>query len=106
MIFNLGAVIGGFLSMVLNWNEQKSSTNPASYFVFVVLMLLGSLGSLALANPNKVIREDGAPVIFDVAKSVKDEIFGAFLICKHEEMFRLTILFLVSIWFYPYQFNA
>lgn len=106
VIFNMGGMFGGFLSMGLNWNEETGNASPVSYFVFVGIMLGGALGSLLLAPANSVIREDGEPVVFQPAQSAKEEILGALYVCTNRYMLLLSVLFLSSNWFYAYQFNA
>lgn len=106
ILFNLGSVFGGTLSMAINWNQEIQKTNQASYFCFIAIMILGALGGLLLADPENVEREDGQKVEFQKSLSAKHEILGALKVSTEKSMLLLSPLFLASIWFYPYEFNA
>lgn len=106
ILFNLGGMIGGLLTMALNWNTEIGAANAASYFTFVVLMSLGAIGAVFLCPASKVVREDGETVKFEKAESASQEIRGAFMVLTDRTMLLLTALFLASNFFYPYQFNA
>lgn len=106
ILFNMGGMLGGILSMAINWSGETGGLSAASYFAFVAIMMSGALGGILLTPSAKVIREDGAPVVFEKAKSAKEEIMGALRVVKDRTMLLLTLLFLASNWCYPYQFNG
>lgn len=110
VIFNFGGLAGGFLTFALNYNNnsnKEDSANAMSYFAFVGVMALGTIGGLfLLADPSTVVREDNEPVVFEKAPSAMDEVKGAISVTFHKPMILLTIPFFASNWFYAYQFNG
>ncbi|GAV65823.1 UNC-93 domain-containing protein, partial [Cephalotus follicularis] len=57
-IFNMGGVIGGLIPFILNYHraEDAASVNDATYIGF---MSAGTLLSLGILPPGRVIRDDG-----------------------------------------------
>lgn len=110
IIFNLGGLVGGFITFGLNYNnnsDESDRANAVSYFVFVAIIAVGVLGAIfLLAPPSRVIREDNKPVIFEKAPSALAEIKGAIYVSCQTPMILLTIPFIASNWFYTYQFSG
>ena len=107
IIFNLGGVFGGVLSMALNWSNDGGAANPASYFTFIALMILGSVSSVfVLVDPNKVTKNDGAPVVFEKATSAKEEIIAAAKAITDPFVVKMILFFFASNWFYTYEFGG
>ena len=79
ILFNLGGVAGGLLEFALNYDSGDSaSANPTSYFTFIGIMLSGAvLAPCVLADPAKVVKEDGTKVQFEKADSPGKEIMAA-----------------------------
>ncbi|EZG70563.1 major facilitator family transporter [Gregarina niphandrodes] len=106
IIFNLGGVAGGLIAFGINFHEESGQANPALYFTFIGLMCVGALSSLILlANPRKVIKEDGSAVEVTPAGSAIEDIKGALLVATNLDMLLLFCTFLSSNWFYTYQLN-
>jgi len=61
-IFSFGGVIGGFIAFIFNYNSHDASVNDGTYIAFMSFMAFGTLLTLGLLHPDKVIREDGTRV--------------------------------------------
>lgn len=61
-IFSCGGVIGGFIPFILNYNSNSASVNDGTYIAFMIFMAFGTLLTLGLLHPDKVIRTDGSRV--------------------------------------------
>ncbi|TYG44735.1 hypothetical protein ES288_D11G118900v1 [Gossypium darwinii] len=57
IIFNLGGVIGGLIPFILNYHRQEKAetVNDMTYIVFMCFMSAGSLISLTILSPDRVI---------------------------------------------------
>ncbi|RIA79855.1 major facilitator superfamily domain-containing protein [Glomus cerebriforme] len=107
IIFNLGGVLGSLIPIALNWNGSNSGTvNDGTYIAFMVLMGLGALLSFALLSPQKVIHDDGKPVVVQKFPKWKNEIIGIFKLFLDWHMIALIPMFIASNWFYAYHFNV
>ncbi|CAG8477900.1 12889_t:CDS:2 [Ambispora leptoticha] len=104
-IFNLGAVLGSIIPLVLNWNSKEGSVNDGTYIGFLVLMSLGSLSALALLPPSKVFHKDGRAVAVERFPSWTSESIKIMKLFLDWRMICLIPMFLASNWFYAYQFN-
>ncbi|EFJ06520.1 hypothetical protein SELMODRAFT_448749 [Selaginella moellendorffii] len=106
-IFNLGAMIGGFLPFGLNYNRPNAqSVNDATYIGFMVIMSFGSLLTLALLTPDRVVRDDGSRVTairYSNPFTEGWEILKLFLTPK---LLLLAPACVASNFFYTYQFNG
>ncbi|KAJ1972862.1 hypothetical protein H4R35_004440 [Dimargaris xerosporica] len=105
VIFNLGGVLGGLIPFGLNFDGSAGPVNDGTYIGFLVIELLGAALGLALAPPERVIREDGTnvelrkePVLLEFLQVLK--LFG------NKWMIAMTPAFFVSNFFYTYQFNV
>ncbi|CAM6092097.1 unnamed protein product [Calypogeia fissa] len=106
-IFNTGAVLGSLVPLIIEWRSNgKSSVSTTTYVAFIIIMVLGSLLSLALLPPRKVIRDDGHPVSMVRASSWRTEAVEILKLFSDWRMITLSPMFLASNWFYTYQFNC
>ncbi|TYH43278.1 hypothetical protein ES332_D11G116800v1 [Gossypium tomentosum] len=57
IIFNLGGVIGGLIPFILNYHRQEKAetVNDMTYIVFMCFMSAGTLISLTILSPDRVI---------------------------------------------------
>ncbi|CAG8747777.1 5777_t:CDS:2, partial [Dentiscutata heterogama] len=106
VIFNLGGVLGSIVPIALNWNSKAGSVNDGTYIGFMVLMGLGSLLALLLLPPDKVVHDDGRPIIIQKFPNWAEEITGVLKIFIDWKMLLLFPMFIASNWFYAYQFNG
>jgi len=103
-LFNLGPVFGGIVQFITNYNNTSSASSNASYIVFAIIMVCGSIGAaLFLAKPSDVIRNDGSHVETKANVSAAEEVKNTFGLFMDPAMLLMTPLFLYSNWFYPYQ---
>lgn len=105
-LFNVGGILGSVITLGMNLNNASGGVSTGTYTAFVVIMLVGSVISMALAPPTKVIRTDGSPVAVANHTSWKDELRGAANVWREWRMVALFPAFLASNWFYSYQFRV
>ena len=107
-IFNLGAMIGGFLQFGLNFNEEQTGgASSLSYFIFVAVMVLGSIvAALFVVSPGEVVKEDGSAVEVERPKSPTEELRAVMSVVTDKNMLLLFVLFFGSNFFYPYMFGG
>ncbi|KAG6435021.1 hypothetical protein SASPL_106670 [Salvia splendens] len=61
VFFNLGGVIGGLIPFALNFHRTEArSVNDGTYIGFMVFMSIGTLLSLSILHPSRVVRDDGS----------------------------------------------
>ncbi|XP_047327553.1 UNC93-like protein 1 [Impatiens glandulifera] len=104
-IFNLGGVMGGLIPFILNYHRTADSVNDGTYIGFMAFMSAGTLLSLVILHPSKVIRNDGSGCTNIKYSSVaveSAEILKLFLNWKMLLMFPAAW---ASNFFYSYQFN-
>ncbi|KAF4659556.1 DUF895 domain membrane protein [Perkinsus chesapeaki] len=107
IIFNLGGFVGGILQFAINFNTETDTANPASYFVFIAVMIIGSLSAFfLLRNPSNVVLENGSHAVIAPQKGVKEEFTDAASVILDKNMLMLLILFFGSNYFYTYVFNG
>jgi hypothetical protein len=79
-IFNSGGVLGALIPLALNFrsddrdDDEVSSSrrvSDATYIAFMAVMSLGTLLSLALASPDRVLRDDGTRVVSVSAETIE-----------------------------------
>ncbi|KAH8492316.1 hypothetical protein H0E87_021764 [Populus deltoides] len=59
-VFNMGGVIGGLIPFILNYNRSEAaSVNDGTNIGIMCFMTAGTLLSLSLLPPSKVVRDDG-----------------------------------------------
>ncbi|ORX58183.1 MFS general substrate transporter [Hesseltinella vesiculosa] len=106
-LFNLGGILGSVITLGLNLeNAEAGGVSTNSYIAFVVIMLVGSVLSLGMADLAKVVRSDGSRV--DVVKNTswKVELQGSLEIWRDWRMVLLFPAFFASNFFYSYQFRV
>ncbi|KAF9908259.1 hypothetical protein EC991_010099 [Linnemannia zychae] len=105
-IFNMGAVLGGFIPMAIQWNDATSKTisNPV-FIVFLSITVVGAFLSLLLLPADKVVRPDGTPVTKVKFSSAGTEARAILALFKDWRMLALFPMFFTSNWFYAYQLN-
>ncbi|KAK6118499.1 hypothetical protein DH2020_047766 [Rehmannia glutinosa] len=60
-IFNMGGVIGGLIPFVLNFHRNEAvSVNDGTYIGFMIFMSIGTILSLSILHPSRVVRDDGS----------------------------------------------
>ncbi|KAF4651995.1 DUF895 domain membrane protein [Perkinsus olseni] len=107
VIFNLGGFVGGILQLALNFDTETDTASPASYFVFIAVMIMGSVAAfLLLRDPSKIVLENGSRAVIVPLKGVKEEFNGAASVTLDKNMLMLLILFFGSNYFYTYVFNG
>ncbi|EER19725.1 conserved hypothetical protein [Perkinsus marinus ATCC 50983] len=107
VIFNLGGFVGGILQLAINFDTESNTASAASYFVFIAVMILGSLTALVLLrSPSKVILEDGTRAVIAPQKTVRQEFADTASVILDKNMLMLLILFFGSNFFYTYVFNG
>lgn len=104
-IFNLGGVVGGFIPFALNYHTEYGFVNDETYIAFMVVMAFGTLLTLALANPDRVIRDDGSRIITTRYANVWSELWQVFKLLWNWKMLLLAPACVASNFFYTYQFN-
>lgn len=105
-LFNIGGILGSVITLGMNLNNASGGVSTGTYTAFVVIMLVGTVFSLGLAPPTKVIRSDGSQVAVVAHASWKDELKGAANVWREWRMVALFPAFLASNWFYSYQFRV
>lgn len=107
-IFNFGAVIGGLIPLGANFHRTKAAeVGDGTYIGFIVLMAVGAVLALTLANAKDIIRTDGSKVILMKQPSWSSELLGLWETIRFEPFIILLFpMFFVSNWFYVYQQNA
>ena len=106
IVFNLGGVVGGVITLVTNWHSSSSNASGSTFLLFIALMMAGSLLATTLAPPEDVVRPDGSSVVVQSLSDYRAEARATLALFKHREMLLLTPLFAYTGWFYPYQFGV
>ncbi|KAF5765358.1 putative Ion channel regulatory protein, UNC-93 [Helianthus annuus] len=105
-IFNMGGVIGGLIPFVMNYHREKAdNVNDGTYVGYMVFMSIGTLLSLAILHPSKVIRNDGTGCTDVKYSNVGTETVE---IAKLFANWKMVLIFPAawgSNFFYTYQFN-
>lgn len=106
-VFNLGGVLGSFISMGINWDNDSTLANDTLYAIFIALMGAGWLCSLGVLKPDRIIRSDGTRIH---EKQKRPNVIRDFVgICKiltRKESLVLTPFFFMANYFYSYQQNT
>ncbi|RVW89160.1 UNC93-like protein 1 [Vitis vinifera] len=57
----MGGVIGGLIPFILNYNPSEvASMNDGTYIGFMCFMSTGTVLTLAILHPSRVVRDDGS----------------------------------------------
>ncbi|KAK3319395.1 major facilitator superfamily domain-containing protein [Apodospora peruviana] len=105
---NLGASIGGIISLSLNISRSyRGSISKSTYITLMTIMCLGAPFAFLLPSTRKVQRTDGRAVVITKAPSLLSEfrVLGSLL--KNPTVLALMPLMLYAQWFlsYQWQFN-
>lgn len=110
LIFNMGGVMGGFISFGINSGESGgSSVTPETYFTFCGLMGAGAIFAfLFVIKPNRVVKADGSAVEFEKTETAEGlgELREVAKLFTNRYMLLLTPLIIQSNWFYAYEFGG
>jgi hypothetical protein len=104
-LFNCGGILGSLIALGLNLENNQGGVSTGTYIAFVVIMLVGVVFSLSLANPDQVVRADGSRVVLSKAAHWTTELKGVVNVWREWRMLALIPAFLASNWFYAYQFR-
>lgn len=104
-IFSCGGVIGGFIPFILNYNSNSASVNDGTYIAFMIFMAFGTLLTLGLLHPDKVIRTDGSRVTLMKYSNAYTEAWEILKLFKNGYMLLLFPACWASNFFITYQFN-
>ncbi|KAG0303088.1 hypothetical protein BGZ98_006997 [Dissophora globulifera] len=106
-IFNLGAVLGSVLPLIVNNapHMDPDDVSPLTYILYMVVMGLATLLAAFLVRPSSIIRDDGEPVIVAKFAGVKAEFIAILSVFCDWRMLLLIPAFFFSNFSYTYQFN-
>ncbi|KAM1270151.1 hypothetical protein ACFX2I_002259 [Malus domestica] len=105
-IYNMGGVIGGLIPFVLNYHRSKAaSVNDATYIGFMIFMSIGTLLSLAILPPSKIVRDDGTKCTDIQYSNVTTEAIEIAKLFTNWKMLLIIPSAWSSIFFYTYLFN-
>lgn len=107
VIFNFGAVVGGFVSFGVNYNTDEAVAKPSMFIVYALMMAVGCGLCWMLTPLDKVVRPDGNLVEVSTARpEVGPEIRGMIRLLSDWRVLALLPAFIYSNWFYAYQFTC
>lgn len=102
-----GATLGAAIPLGNEWNSgTKEEVKTTTYIAFMVIMAVGSLVTLALLPPRKVVRSDGSHVSLHKFSNWRREALEVIKLFLDWRMLVLIPFFAGSNWFYTYQFNV
>uniref|UniRef100_A0A6N2LP24 Major facilitator superfamily (MFS) profile domain-containing protein n=1 Tax=Salix viminalis TaxID=40686 RepID=A0A6N2LP24_SALVM len=105
-IFNMGGVIGGLIPFILNYKRtEAASVNDGTYIGFMCFMMAGTLLSLAILPPSKVVRDDGTSCTHIKYSKVSTEAVEIGKLFFNWKMLLIAPAAWASNFFYSYQFN-
>ncbi|KAL6500989.1 hypothetical protein OROHE_025186 [Orobanche hederae] len=105
-IFNMGGVIGGFIPFILNFNRTEAiSVNDGTYIGFMIFMSIGTLLSLSILHPSRVVRDDGSRCTNIRYSSISIEAGEILKLFLDWRMLLMVPASWASNFFYNYQFN-
>ncbi|PIN02897.1 hypothetical protein CDL12_24584 [Handroanthus impetiginosus] len=105
-IFNMGGVIGGLIPFILNFNRREAvSVNDGTYIGFMVFMTIGTVLSLSILHPSRVVRDDGSCCTNIKYSSVSVEATAILKLFLDWRMLLMVPASWASNFFYSYQFN-
>lgn len=106
IIFNAGGVCNSFFIFVTNIHSETITASASTFWVFIIVMLVG-VGCILLLQPlNKVIRPDGSSIELAPEPAVMPEIIGMMKLFMDPRAVALIPLFLYTNWCYNYQFQV
>lgn len=105
---NLGASVGGIVSLALNLSaSHRGSVSNTTYVVFIVIMCLGFPFALALPSPERVQRHDGRRVVIKKSPSLAHEFKVLRALLQTKAVLAAMPTMMYAQWFvsYQWQFN-
>ncbi|GMY07688.1 UNC93-like protein 2 [Fagus crenata] len=106
IIFNMGGVIGGLIPFVLNFHRSEAaSVNDGTYIGFMAFMAAGTLLSLAILPPSKVVRDDGTRCSNIKYSNVSTEVAEILKLFLNWKLLLIVPAAWSSNFLYTYQFN-
>lgn len=106
MFQNLGASIGGIISLALNAKrDYRGSISRSTYIVLLTLMCLGFPFALALPAAHKVQRTDGRKVILRRDHGLRPVLNAFWAVIRNPTILALIPLLLYYQWFLSYQWQ-
>ncbi len=108
MFQNLGASIGGIITLALNVNRNyRGSISNSTYIVLMTIMCLGVPFALALPSAHRVQRADGRKVMLKSNLSIARELQILWKLVKQPTILAMLPLMIYAQWFlsYQWQFN-
>jgi len=106
IIFNAGGVVNSFfISFLLNL-KTTGAASAVTYYVFIGVMLLGTLLCCTLVPLSRVLRPDNSEVKVEANPRVVPEIMGMFKLLTDPRSLALIPMMLFTNWCYAYQFNV
>jgi MFS family permease len=106
ILFNAGGVCNSFFIFASNLNSTTPQADPTTFWVFIVVMLVGCCCILLLQPLDKVIRPDGSRIELAPEPAVIPEIVGMLKLVMDPKPLALVPLFLYTNWCYNYQFQV
>ncbi|XP_058085017.1 UNC93-like protein 1 [Magnolia sinica] len=105
-IFNLGGVIGGLIPFILNYNRKTAvSVNDGTYIAFMCFMSAGTLLTLSILPPSRVVRDDGSRATNVKYSNPYIEAIEIGKLFINWKMILIIPASFASNFFYSYQFN-
>lgn len=105
-IFNMGGVMGGLIPFSLNYHRiDAEAVNDQTYITFMCFMSVGTILSLAMLPPSRVVRDDGTRCTNIKYSKVSTEAKEILKLFKNWKMLLLVPASWASNFFYSYQFN-
>ncbi|KAK6135186.1 hypothetical protein DH2020_031082 [Rehmannia glutinosa] len=105
-VFNMGGVIGGLIPFILNFNRTEAvSVNDGTYIGFMVFMSIGTVLSLSILHPSRVVRDDGSRCTNIKYSSVAIEAGEILKLFLDWRMLLMVPASWASNFFYSYQFT-
>ncbi|TYI55081.1 hypothetical protein E1A91_D11G116000v1 [Gossypium mustelinum] len=107
IIFNLGGVIGGLIPFILNYHRQEKAetVNDMTYIVFMCFMSAGTLISLTILSPDRVVKDDGTHCTNIKYSNVTTEAIEILKLFCNRKLRLIIPAAWASNFFYSYQFN-
>ncbi|KAB2056565.1 hypothetical protein ERO13_A11G102900v2 [Gossypium hirsutum] len=105
IIFNLGGVIGGFIPFILNYHRKAETVNDMTYIVFMCFMSAGTLISLTILSPDRVVKDDGTHCTNIKYSNVTTEAIEILKLFRNWKLLLIVLAAWASNFFYSYQFD-
>ncbi|KAF8923827.1 major facilitator superfamily domain-containing protein [Dissophora ornata] len=106
-IFNLGAVLGSVLPLIMNNapSADPDDVSNSTYVVYMIIMGLATFLAVFLVRPSSIVRDNGEPIIVAKFSGIKAEFVAILSVFCDWRMLLLIPAFFFSNFSYTYQFN-